>query len=121
MVRGLLVSLDIWKWDGIVLVGGASADFVAYAKSEHEVDAASAPGAMGHAYVEAGKPWLLWVESLTDPASLAHEALHITSGILEQRGLTHDGASEEAYTYTMEYIIRTVLTAKPRTWQRIKP
>lgn len=119
-MKGLLVHLDIWKWDGVVLVGGTSTDFTTYAKAEHNLTIESNEFAMGHAYVQPGTVWLLWVTSLDDLAALAHEALHVVSGILESRGLTHDGASEEAYTYTMEYIIRTTLTAKAREWQRIR-
>lgn len=106
------ITLDIWKWEGCVCVGGRSTDFKAWAKKFIGADVTTGSNAAGHAYVEYGKPWLLWVESLKNVASLAHEALHVTAGILEGRGLTYGAPSEEAYTYTMEFIIRRALAAK---------
>lgn len=114
-LKTTFVTLDIWKWQGSVLVGGTSADFKAWAKQYLDADITTGENACGHAYVEYGKPWALWVESLQDVAALAHEALHVTAGILEARGLTFGAPSEEAYTYTMERIIRRALTAKK--WQ----
>lgn len=104
------IFLPLWKWGGVVLYGGNSQMFVTWAKlamgAEPQVDS----HACGHAYLEAGKPWLLWVENLTDVAALAHEALHITFGLLEARGLKPTVESEEAYTYTMEQIVRETLS-----------
>lgn len=109
------VALDVWKWQGLVCVGGTSEEFRAYAKKSVDADITTGAHACGHAYVEYGKPWLLWVESLKNIPALSHEALHVTAGILEARGLTFSTSSEEAYTYTMEFIIRKALTAKK--WQ----
>lgn len=106
------ITLDIWKWEGCVCVGGRSADFKAWAKKYADVDVSTGSYAAGHAYVEYGKPWLIWIESLKNTAALAHEALHVTGGILEARGLKYGEASEEAYTYTMECIMRQTMTAK---------
>lgn len=112
------VMLDPWKWQGCVLVGGRSSDFSEWAKRCVGCEIETADHAAGHAYVEIGKPWLLWVESLKNIPALAHEALHVTSGILEARGLKHTEASEEAYTYTMEHIIRASLDAKK--WREVR-
>lgn len=117
-MKSIDVNLDIWKWQGCVLVGGTSADFAAWAKKYLGADITTNAGAAGHAYVEYGKPWLIWVESLKNIPTLAHEALHATAGILEGRGLKYDGASEEAYTYTMEHIIRQTLAAK--RWRQVR-
>lgn len=106
------VPMPLWKWDGIVLVGGQSADFTAWAKRSLAVDIETRDHAAGHAHVEMGKPWLIWLEALANVPTLAHEALHVTAGVLEARGLKHHESSEEAYTYTMEHIMRTVLDAK---------
>lgn len=105
-------TLDVWKWQGCVFVGGTSEDFKAWAKKHLDADITTGSNAAGHAYVEYGKPWLVWVDTLKNVPALAHEALHVAAGILEGRGLEYSKASEEAYTYTMEYIIRQALDAK---------
>lgn len=114
-------SIDIefvtWKWQGCVVVGGTSAEFSTFAKKTFGVDICSHEGACGHAYVEIGKPWLLWLDSIANVPALAHEALHIAAGVLEARGLKYTEASEEAYTYTMEHIIRETLAAKK--WRKL--
>jgi hypothetical protein len=117
-VKTIDVDLDIWKWQGCVCVGGTSADFAAWAKKFIDADITTGSNAAGHAYVAYGKPWLLWVESLKNVAALAHEALHVAAGVLEARGLKHGDQSEEAYTYTMEHIIRRTLAAKKWTKAR---
>lgn len=109
------VDLDIWQWSGVVLRGGTREEFVAWVKKYLGADVESQEGAQGHAYLELGKPWVLWVANPRDVATLAHEALHITAGILESRGLSFAGPSEEAYTYTMSRIISCARTAKYRS------
>jgi hypothetical protein len=116
-MKQITVTLDVWKWQGSVLVGGTSEDFKVWAKKYIDAEITTGTNAAGHAYVEYGKPWLIWVESLKDIPALAHEALHVTAGILEARGLTFGAPSEEAYTYTMEFIIRQALTAKK--WRQV--
>lgn len=106
------VFMPLWKWDGIVIVGGQSCDFAAWAKRSLDANITTADHATGHGYVEMGKPWLIWLESIENIPSLAHEALHVTAGVLEARGIWHHESSEEAYTYTMEHIIRTALSTK---------
>lgn len=111
------VTLMPWKWQGIVLAGGTSDDFVRFAKSQIDAEPQSGAHACGHCYVEYGKPWLIWVQDLADVPALAHEALHCAAGILEARGMKFSDASEEAYTYTMEDILRQTLAAK---WRAVK-
>lgn len=118
VVKSLDLTLSIWKWEGCVVVGGTSGDFVAWAKRVFGIEIVTGEHSAGHAYVAYGQPWLLWVESLKNIPALAHEALHIASGVLDGRGLKHTPESEEAYTYTMEAIMRAVLTAKPKEWRR---
>lgn len=115
-MKYISVMLMPWKWEGLVCVGGSPDDFKRYAKTMIEADIQTGSNSAGHAYVEYGKPFLLWVESLKNIPALAHEALHVTCGILEARGLKHHDASEEAYTYTMEDILRQTLDAKPSKW-----
>lgn len=106
------VSLSIWKWEGRILIGGSPSDAKKHAKAFADAEANIGEHAAGHAFVEYGKPWLLWLASLDDIPALSHEAFHITSGVLEARGLRLTDASEEAYTYTMEAIVRAAVTAK---------
>lgn len=110
-LRFIVVALSMWKWEGVIAVGGTIAEFVAFAKQHGATKIEETASTTGRAYVELGVPWFLWVKSLDDVPALAHEALHVTSGILECRGLKHTADSEEAYTYTMEGIIRAALTA----------
>jgi hypothetical protein len=118
-VKSIDIVLDIWKWSGIVFVGGKSADFAAWCKKNLDIEIETGSNAAGHAHVSYGKPWVIWIESLNEVACLAHEALHVTTGILEARGLKYSEASEEAYTYTMEFIISHALTTKG--YRKVKP
>lgn len=120
-MKELGISLGLWKWEGLVFCGGDSAQFRAVVKRYIDADIETQAHSCAHAYLEYGKPWMLWIQTLDDVPSLAHEALHITAGLLEARGLKFTEASEEAYTYTMEAIIRAVLTAKKAEWKTIKP
>lgn len=103
-----------WKWDGMVLIGGSPDDFKTFAKREIGADVETGSNSAGHAYVEYGKPWLLWVDSAKNVPALAHEALHVTAGVLLGRGLKHCANSEEAYTYTMEDILRQALDKRTK-------
>jgi hypothetical protein len=116
-LRWMGIRLMPWKWDGVVVIGGTSAQFATYAKKKYNVDIESGAHAAGHAYVAYGELWLIWVETLTNLPELAHEALHVVSGVLEARGFKHTHESEEAYTYTMEDLLRQVLACKK--WTRI--
>lgn len=118
-MKYIAVTLGVWKWEGIIAAGGTIGDFIAFAKSHgaSEIHPENNGHSVGRAYVEIGVPWLLWVESLEDVPALAHEALHVTAGVLEARGLKYVPESEEAYTYTMEGILRAALTATD--WQPV--
>lgn len=117
-MKSITVMLMPWKWQGMVLHGGTSFEFRDWAKKSIDVEIETGSNAAAHAHVSYGKPWLIWLASMRDIPALAHEALHITAGILEARGLKFAEASEEAYTYTMEDIIRQVLNAKK--WESVK-
>lgn len=117
-MKECLVKLMPWKWHGMVLIGGVSSEFAAYAKRMCDIDITTGANAAGHAHVEYGKPFLIWLHSLSDIPALAHEALHVTHGILEERGLKYTPDAEEAFTYTMEDIIRQTLDCKK--WAIVK-
>ena len=117
-MKEMEVRLMPWKWNGLVCVGGTSSQFAAYAKRLIDVDIETGSNAAGHAHLSYGKPWVIWVETLEDVPALAHEALHITAGLLEARGLKFTADSEEAYTYTMEDILRQILEHK--RWRTVK-
>lgn len=111
-MRKMHLRLDPWKWEGAVLVGGTYDQFKRFVKRYIGEDVNVGSHSAGHAYVAYGQPWMLWIESRKNVGALAHEALHVTSGVLEARGMSLRNESEEAYTYTMEFIIRAVLTNK---------
>ena len=118
-MKQMLLTLKPWKWEGCVLVGGTSAEFAVWAKKYIDADIETGTNAAVHAHVAYGKPWLLWVATLRDVPALAHEALHVAAGVLEGRGMKFTADSEEAYTYTMEHIIREVLACK--RWREAGP
>lgn len=118
-MKALTLRLDPWKWMGVVLVGGTPDQARAWLKKETGIEPNIGAHAVGHAYVNYGQPWLLWMDSADDVATLAHEALHIASGVLEHRGLKFTADSEEAYTYTMEFIVRAVRSC--RNWREVGP
>lgn len=108
------IVLQPWKWQGIVIRGGTPDDFAHWVKlvlgltiDIHENNAA-------RAFVQMGQPWVIWLRDFKNIPALAHEALHVAAGILDSRGLKFSDDSEEAYTYTMEDIIRQILRAKWR-------
>lgn len=113
-----MVRLELWKWHGALLCGGTERQMDVFVK-KHVGDGFATTGdgcvAMARAIVQADKPFVLWVDDIRDVASVAHEALHIASGVLEARGVRHVPQSEEAYTYTMEYLIRQALD--PEGWE----
>jgi hypothetical protein len=117
-VKVIDVRLMPWKSDGVVVVGGTPEDFTEYAK-RFGVEPQIGSQSVGHAYYEYGKRWLIWVESLQNLPELAHEALHITGGLLEARGLKYSRDSEEAYCYTMEDILRQTLAPQAK-WSRVR-
>jgi hypothetical protein len=110
------ITLAIWKWEGKVLAGGSAEQFAAFIKREIGAEIEVGSNSAGHAYVAYGQPWYLWVDSLDNVPTLAHEVFHVTTGVLEARGMKYSSAGEEAYTYTLEYIMREALNKKG--WRR---
>lgn len=116
-LQSKVVTLGVWKWQGMVLRGGAETEFVAYVK-ELTGQVIEVTNAAGRAYLRLGIPWFLWVADAQDVPCLAHEALHITGGLLDIRGLKYSADSEEAWTYTMEHIIACALESKG--WETVR-
>jgi hypothetical protein len=117
-MKAKTIELVPWKWQGVLVAGGTIAQFAALVKRDAGADIDASPYSAGHAYVEYGKPWYLWVESIDDVPSLAHEAFHVTSGVLEGRGLKLSHESEEAYTYTLSHILTHAVNRKG--WERVR-
>lgn len=119
-MKTLTVHLPLWDWHGRVVIGGTFAQFSAWAKKKFSVEFATDEGAdpAGFAYVLEGYPWLLWVDSPNNLPALAHEAFHVTSFVLKNRGLKHTMASEEAYAYTLGFILKQIVEAK--RWRTIR-
>jgi hypothetical protein len=117
-MKALLIKLPLWKWSGELVCGGEGEDFKAYVIRMIGKEPQVGKHSCGHAVLHEGLPWFIWIRAFPDPPTLAHEALHITCGVLEVRGVTHSTASEEAYTYTLESIVRAA--AAKKGWKRLR-
>lgn len=62
---------------------------------------------------EEAETYVLWLHHRPeDPrgfGNLAHEVAHVTFFLLDDRGLAHTHASDEAFAYHQEWLMRTVL------------
>ena len=115
----LELTLTLWKWEGVILKGGTFQQLVDYHRIFCGISTDLRNYTIGHTAVEYGKPWCLWIADGTDMATLAHEALHVVSGVLEGRGLKHTAESEEAYCYTLESIVGAATDPKNK-FRRVK-
>lgn len=59
-----------------------------------------------------GKPVMVWVHDIRDVATLVHELIHAVWGMMRYRGVTYNHEGEEAYTYTLESLLRKILAQK---------
>jgi hypothetical protein len=109
-----------WKWEICFLQGGTREQLDRYVKEIGwgDDETGLSDGSAGHCWVKAGTPIVVWVESLENVPALVHEIMHAVFGMFEARGLKHSRESEEAYTYTVEDLLRRVLGAKK--WCRVK-
>lgn len=105
------LSLPPWNWDGAVIAGPWTS-YIRWVKGREDVDLSQMEPPAGHSLVADGRPWLLWVESRTNFPVLAHEGLHIVSGVLQARGMQHTDASEEAYAYTLTALLKDATSSK---------
>lgn len=108
-------DLTTWKWAGWLVQGGTFKDFKSWMlrSFNYEIDDIEATGC---AMIHPGYPWVLWVEDIEDVATLSHEALHVTTDVLQSRGIILSRDSVEAFTYTMEDVIRQALDR--RGWRK---
>jgi hypothetical protein len=109
------VHVPIWNWD-IVLFDGDDQDRFADILNDIGIDDECDAHAQGHAWVHTGKPIVIWVHTRDDFPTLAHEVMHAIFGMLDQRGLRHTSESEEAYTYTVSFVLNAALNQR---WQRV--
>jgi hypothetical protein len=101
----LPIPIPIWDWDGIALKGGTEKDLVEYLLEEYKIDVPETGNCAGKSILLPDQLWFMWIGNANDPSLVAHEALHIATWILKERGLKMNKGSEEAYTYLMQYII----------------
>lgn len=111
--------MDLWGWDGAIVVGGTFHKLTIFLR-EYIQEAPlviGQPPPIGYCHLVPAKPWVMWVESLKDPTIVAHEALHITCGVLDSRGVRLVMESEEAFTYTMQHVMR--MAYEKKGWKRV--
>jgi hypothetical protein len=116
----VIARANPWKWEVCFIQGGTEAQVTKYVQEQGwDGDVSMQDGAMGHCWVRLGSPVVVWVQSVRDVPSLVHEIMHAVFGMFEARGLKHSRESEEAYTYTVEDLLRRVLEAKK--WATLRP
>lgn len=103
-----------------MVVGGSQKEFKAFARKQMGNLRFSAGKCSGYAIVVPGQPWMIWNADLKSVIILAHEALHVASRILRNRGIVLCDESEEAFTYLQGDIMRQVLTADKKKWHTVK-
>ena len=102
-----------WKWEMCVFHGGTKDQFAASVKKHIDADIGDTiSGAMGYCYVEMDKPVMVWVHDIGDIPTLVHELIHAVFGMLNGRGLTHSKDSEEAFTYSLEAVLKAIMANK---------
>ena len=111
-MRGATFILVPWKWETIVLVGGCEHQVDGFVTQFGMTTGAVTESSVGHTFVYAGQPIVMWVKSLKHIPELCHEVLHVVFGALEARGMTHCESSEEAYAYTAEALLNQILECK---------
>lgn len=113
----LRLDTPIWNWAVTVLRGDRdllieAADSMGYGLEMQNI----VGGAIGHTWVSDDRPILIWVKDPTDRTTMVHEVMHAVFGMLEGRGLRHCSDSEEAYTYTVSYLLEQIERGK---WRRL--
>lgn len=112
-LREVVARANPWKWEVCFIQGGTPAQIERYVRQQGWTgDVSMQDGAAGHCWVCLGVPVVVWVASIKDIPCLVHETMHAVFGMFEARGLKHSRDSEEAYTYTVEDLLRRVLGAK---------
>lgn len=116
------IRIGMWRSHGILAKGGTISDVERMARKLYGVspeftpeEAANIPGI---AFTERD-PWLMWVEDGDKMPEVAHEAFHVTAGILRARGMKLSEESEEAYTYTLTALLEAFCEKKG--WKSDRP
>ena len=117
-LREQTFRLGMWKWDAVVLVGGTHDEVEAEIKRMGIEQPNVGEYSAGHAWVTYGKPCAIWVQTLRDIPCLVHESFHLVHGVLEARGVKHSADSEEAFAYTLEAFLHSILECKK--WHEVK-
>lgn len=108
------VPVSVWNWDVVAFYGTDRAQLQQTLRPLGiSCDDVSA---LGQTWIIENAPIVVWVEDITDTATLAHEVMHAVFGMLAYRGLKHSAESEEAYTYTVSYILESLRTGK---WKKV--
>jgi hypothetical protein len=111
------VQIPLWKGQLFVMVGGTVEELeLALEGWGYDMPVDGVVGKFwfgGHA-----KPFMVWVRDFDIPV-LVHELEHAVFMLLDTRGLKHCDDSEEAYTYTVEALLRQVL--KSDDWALVRP
>lgn len=113
MVRTKKIKIPIYAVDRDILIvyGGNSdeADREVSRRTKYPVQRDEDHLVSGCTYRhQNGWPMAIYVHSLKDHPTIAHEALHATYSICNFVGIPLSDSSEEAYTYLLEYIIREI-------------
>lgn len=113
-MKSKIITMNPWGWHGNLVVGGDPATFSKKLTRQlglHEYGG-SPKGLQGWTWLPQAQSWIIWVADLENIPVLAHEGLHMVSGILEVRGVSHTKESEEAYAYTLQDFMTQALEQK---------
>lgn len=108
-LRRASFMLEPWRAEVVVLHGGTEGALQAYMRATYDITYTPDDNTAGHAFMFNGKPAIVWVYALDDVPILMHELSHVVFAVLRSRGMRTGAATEEAFTYTLECLVRLVL------------
>jgi hypothetical protein len=111
MVRHKVIQLDPYKCELLVAHGGTWGEARTIIRSLGYKNVPTDVCLGRTMYRDNGTPLAVWVQQRI-AGHVAHEALHAVRGLLQYRGLDLSPASEEAYAYLLEFIVRQVMSNK---------
>lgn len=107
-------SLHTWKTGIFVHAGTSHESFIKRAKQlgivpkDENITTTLLPAAQCLRYPHTRLVGLWFSEARPSGSIVAHEAFHAAAHVLSTAGVDLNLATEEAYTYTMEHIIREI-------------
>ncbi len=113
-----VIKMDLFPWDILYTVGTNEKEIFDYLKDKcfYELDSEEreflkidGTTKLGRCVKFKNKAILLWVKH-KDPTTLAHEAFHAITFILEAAGVQFSDKSDEVWAYGLEYIMRKAMT-----------